>query len=467
MGVTMEGIQNAQNIIHKEGIQFVRLEIEDMNGISRGVLLDVDHFLENIQEGFSFPFGGVGCIDFDGKGVHNDLLDEKINFSNGVLYPDLETFRKIPWKMNTASVICDLTHAHYVDKNVKNCLSLFHTRLICKRQLASLKNLGFALKSSLEYEFYIADRKSLLPIDNEENYSSTFFNEKSSNLAIAIMSNLKKYQIDPEKFHMECAPSMHEITIKPYFGIKSADNSMRFRSTVKETCLQNNVHALFMTNPYKYEYRSNGQFNHSLWDGERNINMFFGSLRNLSPVGKNWLAGLRTHSKALACLALTTYNCYQCFRNQDEGFDTGPMLSMNSAWGYNNRTVGFRVQASNPKASYIEYRIPGAAVNPYLMMAGILIAGMDGIKRSLALEDAPFDGNISKASPSSPYFDIPRCLADAVGALQDDCLFVKELGEDFIEAFVTLKKNEIERIKKHSDNEEELWKFQLQYYKHI
>lgn len=434
-----------------------------MNGIPRGILVDVDHFSNNIDTGFSFPIGVIGGIDFDGKGVSNYLLDEKTNYSNGVLYPDLKTFRKIPWKADTCSVICDLASSYHKEDEC----SQFHTRSICKRQLTELNDLGYDLKTALEYEFYVVDKDSLMPIDTEENYASTFFNEKSSDLACKIMTNLKEYDIKPEKFHMECATSMHEITIVPYFGIKGPDSAMRFRSTVKEICLGRDEHAMFMTNPYKYEYRSNGQMNHSLWDMNHENNVFYESTYKLSRIGKSWLAGLKAHSKALACLALPTYNCYQCFRNQDEGFDTGPMLSMNSAWGYENRTVGFRVKAMRSRTPYIEYRVPGAAVNPYLLEAGLLIAGLDGIKRGLGLNEGPYNGIITQEPTSSPYFDLPRSLGEALDDLQNDSLFVEQLGKDFVEAFVTLKKNEIETINKHSENEEELWKFQLQYYKII
>ena len=456
-----EAHTNVRRIIQEEGINFVRLETEDMNGISRGVLMDVDHFMENIEEGFSLPFFLVGCIDFKGRIIQNPILDEKTNFSNGVLYPDLKTFRNIPWKKNTASVICDLASSS-CREDLKPC-SLFHTRSICKKQLVELNNLGFDLKSSLEYEFYVVNKDSLLPIDDEENYLSTFFNEKSSDLASTIMSSLKGYDIKPEKFHMECGPSMHEITIKPYFGIEGPDNAMRFRSTVKETCLKDNVHALFMTMPYQNEEYLNGQFNHSLWDINRESNLFFESPRKLSRIGKSWLAGLKAHSKALACLALPTYNCYKCFNKELDD----PMLSMNSAWGYDNRTVGFRAKIMNSRASYIEYRVPGAAVNPYLVMTGLLIAGLDGIKRNLDLEEASYDGVFSQEPRSSPFFNLPRSLEEALDHLQEDSLFVEKLGKDFVLAFVTLKKNEIETMKKHSESEEELWKFQLQYYKHI
>ena len=452
-----------QQIIKDENIKFVRVEVEDMNGISRGTIVDIDHFIKKIDTGFSLPYFLIGSITFDGRIISNPIMGEKVNFSDGVLYPDLETFQKVPWKNDTASVICNYSLLSY-DGDRKP--SPFHTRSICKRQLVELNKLGYDLMTSLEYEFYITDKDSLMPIDKDENYLSAFFNAKSSDLACEIMTNLKEYNIKPEKFHMECATSMHEITIVPYFGIKGPDSAMRFRSTAKEVCLEKDLHALFMTAPYPKKEYLNGQLNHSLWDIKHEMSMFYEAPRKLSKIGRSWLAGLKAHSKALACLALPTSNCYESYNAFPKEDD--PMLAINNGWGYDNRTVGFRAKIESQKTSYIEYRVPGAAVNPYLLMAGVLIAGIDGIKRNLELDDKAYEGSIMMKEPStSPYFDLPRSLEEAIGDLQSDSLFVEQLGKDFIEAFVTLKKNEIETIKKHSGSEEEYWRFQLQYYKNI
>ena len=451
--------------IAEQQIQFVRLETEDINSVSRGILVDADYFLGNLKEGFSFPLGGLGCIDFDGKPVHNYILDEGTNYSNGALYPDLSTFKKLPWKDNTASVLCDMSTT-FGDLSTSHC----HTRSICKQQFEKLKQLGYDLKSAFEYEFYVVNRETLQPIDARDNYAATLFNEEGSKISCQIMDSLKKIGVFPEKFHMECAPSMYEITVKPSFGVKGSDDAIRYRSTVKEICRTEGVEALFMTTPFKYEYRTNGQLNHSLWSLTDNANVFYDAAnpRELSEKGKNWLAGLKAHSKALTCLALPTYNCYQCFLNQEEGFDTGPMLSMNNAWGYDNRTVAYRAKIINETSSYIEYRVPGSAVNPYLVTAGLLIAGMDGLKRNLQLTDPPYDGIITEEPKCSPYFDIPKTLNEALSCLQEDSLFVKELGNEFIEAFITMKKNEIQRneeMKRMSDDDEEVvWKFYRNYY---
>ncbi|XP_066911224.1 lengsin-like [Clytia hemisphaerica] len=466
MDLTPKTGESLRQQVTEKQIQLVRLETEDINSVSRGILLDVDYFMENIKEGFSFPLGAIGCIDFDGQPVHNYPLDESTNYSNGALYPDVSTFQNLPWKSGTASVLC---HLSTTPGNLN--ASSYHTRSICKQQFEKLNRLGFDLKSAFEYEFYVVDKETLKPVDTKDNYAATLFNEKGSKISSRIMESLKKIGVCPEKFHMECAPSMFEITVKPSFGIKGADDAIRYRSTVKEICRDERVEALFMTTPFKYEYRSNGQLNHSLWNLTEKTNVFYDAANptQLSEKGQNWLAGLKAHSKALTCLALPTYNCYQCFLNQEEGFDTGPMLSMNNAWGYDNRTVAHRVKILNESSSYIEYRVPGSAVNPYLITAGLLIAGMDGLKRNLQLTDPPYVGGIYRNEPDcSPYFDIPKTLDEALRCLQEDELFVKELGEEFIEVFVTLKKNEIQRIeemKKISASDDEiLWKLYRNYY---
>eukprot|EP00111_Clytia_hemisphaerica_P023483 TCONS_00069189-protein len=446
--------------ITKEQIHFVRLETEDINSVSRGVLLDADYFLENAKEGFGFPLGLIGCIDFDGKHVSNKILDLGTIYGNGALYPDLSTFKKLPWRTNVASAICDLSTT-FGDLNTSN----FHTRSICKQQFRKLNQLGFDLKSASEYEYYVVNKETLKPLDETDNFVSTLFNEEKFGIASQIMYSLKKIGVFPEKFHMECAPSMFEITFKPSFGIKGPDNAIRYRSTVKEVCRKEGVEALFMTTPFKDEYKSTSNFNHSLWSLTEKTNVFYDAANShkLSEKGQNWLAGLKAHSKALLCLAMPTYNCYHHFQEEFK-----PMMGMNTAWGYDNRTAGYRVKVINEKSTLIEHRQPTSAVNPYLYTAGLLIAGMDGLKRGLQLTDPPHDGIVDNEPECSPYFDIPKTLDEALRCFQEDELFVKEFGEEFIEVYVTLKKNEIQRVeemKKLSNGDEKLlWKLYTKYY---
>eukprot|EP00111_Clytia_hemisphaerica_P012873 TCONS_00037852-protein len=456
--------QEISKSITEEKIQFVRLEIEDINSISRGILLDVDYFIENIKYGFGFPLGLIGGIDFDGKIVNNSVLVEGTNFSNGALYPDLSTFQNLPWKSSTASVLCDLS----TTLGNLNAAS-YHTRSICKKQFEKLNQLGFEVKSAFEYEFCVVDRETLQLLDATDNCMATLYNEKGFSVGSRIMDSMKKIGIFPEKFHMEGGPSIYEITMKPSFGIKGIDNAMRYRSTVKEICRLEGVEALFMTQPFKNHYRSCVQLNHSLWNLTEKTNVFYDAANpgHLSEKGKNWLAGLKAHSKALTCLMMPTYNCYSYFQFPKEDY-FNPMSSMDNAWGYDNRTVALRVKILNENSSYIEYRPPGCAVNPYLITSGLLIAGMDGLKRNLQLTDPPYVGGIYNEPDCSPYFDIPKTLDEALRCLQEDELFVKELGEEFIEVFVALKKNEIQRIeemKKISAGDDEiLWKLYRKYY---
>uniref|UniRef100_A0A7M5XC28 Lengsin n=1 Tax=Clytia hemisphaerica TaxID=252671 RepID=A0A7M5XC28_9CNID len=291
-----EFCQEISKSIAEEKIQFVRLEVEDINSISRGVLLHVDYFMENIKEGFSFPLGPIGCVDFDGKYVSNTVLDEGTNFGNGALYPDLSTFQKLPWKSGTASVLCDLSTT-LSDLNAAS----IHTRSICKQQFEKLNQLGFTMKSAFEYEFSVVDRETLQLLDATDNYAATLYNEKGFGVGSRIMDSMNKIGIFPEKFHMEFAPSVYEITMKPSFGLKGSDDAIRYRSIVKEICRDEGVEALFMTTPFINGFHSNGQLNHSLWNLTEKTNVFYDSANpgQLSEKGKSWLAGLKAHSKAL------------------------------------------------------------------------------------------------------------------------------------------------------------------------
>lgn len=141
----------------------------------------------------------------------------------------------------------------------------------------------------------------------------------------------------------------------------------------------------------------------------------------------------------MTALCRTTLSCY-------EGFKPNSLVPTSNAWGSDNRTVAFRVKNKSPGGNYIENRIPSASSNPYLVTIGSLIAGMDGIKRNLQPKSDPYKGNIYKAKEMPIGIEsLPETFENALQNLQEDELFVRELGDGFIKAFVACKKNEIEK----------------------
>jgi len=432
------------------GIEFVRLEMEDIHGIPRGFISDVDHFLDGYEKGVALCTSTT-TLSVDGRRIMETGLN--CETVNSYLYPDLSTFTVLPWMDKTASVFCDHRKEY---GNINAPYFEFNTRGICNQQLKKLENMGYKLFSAFEYEFYVADKEFKSPIYNDINFAAVCLNKKSLPFVYDIMRNMKKVGIKPEIFVGEFGPAQHEITQTPTFGIKSSDNASRFKTITKDVCSNHNLSALFLTKPFKGVAGSSAHFNHSVWDINRNVNVFYDrdSEYNLSEIAKNWIAGLQEHARAIMCLACPTYNCYERCRPNS-------LTPMNNSWGLDNRTCTFRVKNHGPKTTYMENRMPGAAVNPYLLAAGCLIAGMDGIKRDLRLKHPPYKGEASLQDMVAED-KLPRTLSDALECLTEDKLFVQELGDTFLKAFSAMTQDEIKNAEEHKDKD--LWKWYLDYY---
>ena len=326
-----------------------------------------------------------------------------------------------------------------------------------KTQIGKLAALGFRLYSSFEYEFYLLNPDTKEPVNADSNLHSTQYASGFSPLINDIMRNMKTIGIEPEHFHCEGGPSQVELTFSPALGIKSPDNAFRHKQLVKETAKTHDYMATFMSKPFKEFYGSSGHFNHSLWDVDRKNTFYDADLKyGLSEIAQHWLAGLRFHSDSLQCLASPTPNCF-------ERTNAASFAPNTNAWGLDNRVVAYRVKNDDPKNIYFEQRLGSAGANPYLLTAGCIIAGMDGIKRGLALEGDPYEGELNTGTVLPDHVKrLPNSLSASIDCLVNNEVFVEALGPDFIKLYSTMKKYEHEIAEKYSSDE--VYKWYMEYY---
>ena len=112
--------------------------------------------------------------------------------------------------------------------------------------------------------------------------------------------------------------------------------------------------------------------------------------------------------------------------------------------GFNNRTTMIRVKRNGRKGTYIEYRLPCCACNPYLVLMSIIIAGMDGIKNEILpmIEAINDDANAEKYKDK--FERVPQYLSDALEELRKDEIICKGFGDKFIESYIAIKLMEID-----------------------
>ena len=383
----------------------------------------------------------------------------EIDNQNVDLKPDLQSFCILPWleetSAPTASIMCDLELKGRDLEYWRVCC-----RQQCKTQLQKLKEMGYSLFSAFEYEFYLVDKDTFKPIfDVTSLYSDTFIDEIRP-FVYKTMKTLDAMGINTEMFTTEFAPGQQELTLSPEFGIKSMDNAIRYKKVVKAIAKKHGMEALFLSKPYPEESGSSNHFNHSLWHTNEKTNAFSDPDKpyKLSEICMSWIGGLQEHSKALAALFWANMNCF-------ERCKPGTFAPTNNSWGFDNRTICYRVKNDSPSVTYVENRIPGAGSNPYLVTTGCLIAGMDGIKRNLKPKSEPYKGNLYEVEKLPEGIEsLPTSFEEALRYLQEDEVLSKELGDVFIKAFSVLRNDEIKKWNENFESDEQRFEYYRKLY---
>lgn len=247
----------------------------------------------------------------------------------------------------------------------------------------------------------------------------------ASSFRSTIVTTLKAIGVAPRHHQHEAAPSQHELSLVHSEALPAADNIQKAKYVVLSSAARLGHSATFMPKPVAYRAGSGLHLNMSLWRKERPV--FAGSgVAGLSNVGLSFIAGILSHSRALNALLNPTFNSY---RRLDGIYN--PMVDV--FYGTANRTAPIRVPYANSSAEKrLEVRFCDASANPYLAIAGLLMAGLDGIERNLT-PGPPLE---TDATRSLGAFDprkraahsLCRTLEEAIIALDGDRAFLTSGG---------------------------------------
>ena len=415
--------------VEERDVRFVRLWFTDVLGFLKSFAIPTEELETAFDEG----------VGFDGSAIHGMA---RVQESDMIAHPDPTTFQILPWRpeaQGVARMFCDIA-------NPDGTPFEGDPRWVLRRNLDRAQQLGFTFYAGPEIEFFLfGDSERPDPLDRGSYFDLTP-QDVGSEFRRHAIHYLEQMGISVHSSHHEVAPSQHEIGLRYADALTMADNIMTFRLVLKEVAQEHGIYATFMPKPIQGEWGSGMHTHVSLFEGDRNAFFDAADDHHLSKVAKAFIAGVLAHAREITAVSNQWVNSY---KRLIEGFEAPVFV----VWGKANRSALVRVPQAKPKkeqSTRIEYRAPDPACNPYLFLATLLAAGLDGIERELDIPSEAEDNIYRLAVEERRALGIealPDTLEDALHLMERSELVAEALGEHLFEWFLRNKREEWEEYK--------------------
>ncbi len=418
--------EDITRLAKEENVKYIRLQFTDILGTIKNVEIPVSQLGKALDN----------KMMFDGSSIEGFV---RIEESDMLLYPDLDTWVIFPWtseKGKVARLICDI---YDTDGNPFQG----DPRANLKRVLAEMRELGFTdFNLGPEPEFFLfkldAHGEPTLELNDKGGYFDLAPTDLGENCRRDIVLELEEMGFEIEASHHEVAPGQHEIDFKYADAVTACDYIQTFKLVVKTIARKHGLHATFMPKPLFGVNGSGMHCNVSLFKGKENA--FYDTSRNLqlSETAEQFIAGIIKHAPSFTAVTNPTVNS---FKRLVPGYEAPCYV----AWSAKNRSPLIRIPASRGVSTRVEVRSVDPAANPYLALAVILQAGLDGIKNKMT-PPAPIDRNIYVMSKEereeAGIVDLPATLYAALEAMKQDEVIKSALGPHLLEHFIEAKEIE-------------------------
>ena len=405
-------------------VDTVNVVITDMQGRLQGKRLHAPFFLDEV-----LAHGTEGCnyllaVDIDMNTVGGYAMSSwDTGYGDFVMKPDLSTLHRVSWHPGTVELVADLL-------TVEGDPVIASPRQILRRQLDDLVAAGMQAFVGTELEFivfrdtyeraWLSGYRDLMPANLYNVDYSMLGTGRIEPLLRRIRLAMAEAGMVVESVKGECNLGQHEIAFKYADALTTCDNHVVYKTGAKEIASQEGMSLTFMA---KYNEREGNSCHIHLSFRSTDGGMVMADHddpQGLSPIGRAFIAGQLAHMKELTLLYAPTINSYK-------RYVAGSFAPTAIRWGRDNRTCAFRL-VGHDASLRLENRVPGGDVNPYLAVAGMVAAGLDGIRRNLPLEPI-FTGNAYVSDSER----VPDTLAGAA-ALWEGSDWVRETFGEQVQA---------------------------------
>jgi glutamine synthetase len=351
------------------------------------------------------------------------------------LKADLSSFTPIPYSPG---------HGRFMGNMVKNgTVWDYCPRGFLKKMVDEAAKMGFSVKGAFENEFYLLKKTEdgIYPADNT-SFASTYSMDLNREIIDEMVKSLILQDVEVQQCHAESGPGQQEITVKYDEALKTCDNQIIFRETIRAIASKHDLIASFLPKIFADKAGSGCHLHLSLWKEDKNILSDFESEYGISEVGGQFMAGILYHLPALMAVTTPIPNSYGRIKPH---YWSGAF----QCWGIGNREAAIRaIQEFDGKIKNFELKTVDASSNPYLAFGAVIAAGIHGITGEMELEEPVQEdpGNILDGINYKIRL-LPSKLEKAIGELEKDKTIMDAMGEKLSKAYIAVKKAELESLK--------------------
>lgn len=423
---TMTDIDAVATRLNEAGIHTVEIATPDIHAHMRGKRVPVRRFVESAAGGAVHMADAIYVLDYENDLVESPYINMGTGFLDCSLRADLGTLRLFGHRPGYAIVFADT----FDENGDPHPLGPRH---VLARQVAAAADAGYEVLAATELEAYLVTEDGD-PVRSHIQYSSLTVDDDIEAVLLAMRRALAAVDIEVEGSNFEYGPGQIEINTGPTDPMTCADNTMLFKSVVRQVAEQHGMRATFMAKPWT-EHSGNGLHTHTSLRRPGGSNAFADSDRAPNQLMAGWLGGLLHHAADMAMVGSPTPNGYKRIREYT-------FAPTHVHWGLDNRTVMARcICEPGSGANRVEFRSGGADANPYVMLAAVVAAGLDGIANGYPIAEMGTGDMYGDPRGAEP---LPTDLGAAIGRFSSSRI-AELLGERFSTNYALAAQTELDK----------------------
>ncbi|SFH68569.1 glutamine synthetase family protein [Albimonas pacifica] len=401
----------------------------DMQGRLMGKRFQAEFFLEGaVEETHSCNYLQATDMEMETVQGYAATSWEK-GYGDYIMKPDLSTLRRIPWLEGTALVVCDLLDHHHH--------AVLHApRNVLRAQVERLAHRGWTANAATELEFFLfresyeeAQAKRHLGMTTISAYNEDyhiFQTTKEEDVMRAIRTQMNAADIPIENSKGEADAGQEEINVRYAEALTMADRHVILKNGIKEIAWAKGKSVSFMAK-WSYDHAGNSSHVHMSLAGPDGEPLFYDPEKpyGMSDLMRAFLAGQLAHAAEMTLFLAPYINSYK-------RFVAGTFAPTKICWSMDNRTAGFRVVGEGTKAVRAECRIGGADLNPYMAIAAMIAAGLDGIDKGMELPPE----HRGDAYQTETIPEIPATLREAMELARGSAFLRGAFGDEVVEHYL-------------------------------